>query len=410
MSPAVLTQAAQLAVLAAATLIGTPPADRITLGLLGFGVVNVLVRSPGTTWVRRCAVIAAAAGLAWPHGDLRTLIGVIGWLVWPPAFVVAWASGRERQGTTAAARAEDASAGRNARIAVAAMIGTVACASLAYRLVLAQGLEQTAALFVGLPALLAIGVVFFVSPRSAVGVACKAVTIGLLVSLLFLGEGLLCVVMSAPLFYAVAVFIALLSNQIRRERHTARSTLPCLLVLAVVPMSLEGVAERASLNRDEWISETRIVNAPAGAVGRAIVEPPRFDRALPWYLRAGFPRPTATRIETTDAGVRWVIRFRGGEMRIDGLEPRAGDLVLELQEARPGSLRWRVLGDDSHMTHFLQWQEARVAWEAVDARTTRVTWTLRYRRGLDPAWYFGPWERYAVRLAAGYLIDAVATP
>jgi hypothetical protein len=41
---------------------------------------------------------------------------------------------------------------------------------------------------------------------------------------------------------------------------------------------------------------------------------------------------------------------------------------------------------------------------------TRVTWTLRYRRGLDPAWYFGPWERYAVRLAAAYLIESVATP
>ena len=41
---------------------------------------------------------------------------------------------------------------------------------------------------------------------------------------------------------------------------------------------------------------------------------------------------------------------------------------------------------------------------------TQVTWTLAYERALDPAWYFGPWERYATRLAAGYLIDAVARP
>jgi hypothetical protein len=39
-----------------------------------------------------------------------------------------------------------------------------------------------------------------------------------------------------------------------------------------------------------------------------------------------------------------------------------------------------------------------------------VRWTIRYRRDLDPAWYFGPWERYAVRLAGNYLIDNVATP
>jgi hypothetical protein len=62
------------------------------------------------------------------------------------------------------------------------------------------------------------------------------------------------------------------------------------------------------------------------------------------------------------------------------------------------------------MTHFLRWREIDVTWAPVDSVTTRVTWTVRYERGLDPAWYFGPMERYAVRLAAGYLIDSVATP
>ncbi len=62
------------------------------------------------------------------------------------------------------------------------------------------------------------------------------------------------------------------------------------------------------------------------------------------------------------------------------------------------------------MRHFLTWQSSEVEWHAIDAQTTRVTWSVRYRRDLDPAWYFGPMERYAVRLAAGYLIDSVATP
>src|SRR5262249_51208478 len=105
---------------------------------------------------------------------------------------------------------------------------------------------------------------------------------------------------------------------------------------------------------------------------------------------------------------RWVIRFRGGETTLKGTDPKTGDLVLELDEARPGFAHWRVLSDTSHMTHFLAWRESTLAWEAVDPHTTKVTWTLRYDRRLDPAWYFGPWERYAVRLAAGYLIDTVA--
>ena len=79
---------------------------------------------------------------------------------------------------------------------------------------------------------------------------------------------------------------------------------------------------------------------------------------------------------------------------------------------------FRKLADDSPIAHWLDWQEADVGWEETTPRRTRVTWTLRYTRRLDPAWYFGPWERYAVGLTAGYLTDtlieqgvaALATP
>jgi hypothetical protein len=152
------------------------------------------------------------------------------------------------------------------------------------------------------------------------------------------------------------------------------------------------------------------VHAPAAAVERALFEPPRFDRVRPGFLRSGFPSPVSARVERKAGQQLWVIQVRGGEMRLDGVEPRTGDLVLALDDSRPGLVRWRAVSDSSHTTHYLDWQESIVQWEPVDAQTTRVTWTLRYRRGLDPSWYFGPWERYGVRLAAGYLIDAVATP
>jgi hypothetical protein len=241
-------------------------------------------------------------------------------------------------------------------------------------------------------------------------VACKAVTVGMLVSLIFLGEGMVCIAMSAPLFYVVAVAIGVAVDRTWRHADKAPTTFACLAVLVIVSMSLEGVSDATSFSRDEWVSETRVVHASPRAIERALFEPPRFDRVLPLYLRAGFPRPVSTRLERSTAGTRTVIRFRGGEMRLDGVEPRTGDLILELEETRPGSVRWRAVSDDSHMTHFLAWSEARVQWEAAGADSTRVTWTLRYRRGLDPAWYFGPWERYATHLAAGYLIDSVATP
>jgi hypothetical protein len=102
--------------------------------------------------------------------------------------------------------------------------------------------------------------------------------------------------------------------------------------------------------------------------------------------------------------------MRGGEMRLDGMEPRAGTLVMAREQQTMRSVSWRAVADDSHMRHFLTWQSSAVEWEAIDAHHTRVTWTIRYRRDLDPAGYFGPMERFAVRLAAGYLIESVATP
>lgn len=298
-----------------------------------------------------------------------------------------------------------------ARVALATLIGAVAAGIIAYRLIVAHNLQQTAALFIGIPALLAIVVIFGVSPRSATGVACKAVTIGLLVSLLFLWEGMMCVLMSAPLFYAVAIGVTRLVQLIRgtgdRDTITLRSY---ALLLILVPMTLEGVTDSTTIARDESVVASQVVAAPADAVATALLAAPRFDRPRPLLLRSGFPSPTSTRIERDSHGTRWIIQMRGGEMLLSGMEPRSGDLTLALEESRPGLMRWRAVSDTSHMTHFLTWREIVVEWDPVDQATTRVTWTLHYRRGLDPAWYFGPMERYAARLAAGYLIDSVATP
>jgi len=295
------------------------------------------------------------------------------------------------------------------RLVLTAIILAVTAASLTYRAVVFHGLEQTAALFIGVPVVLAIVVIFTSSPQSATGVAWKEVTFGLLLSVLFVWEGFLCVVMAAPLFYCVAIVVTWAVTRLR-EKTPSRTLYSSLIVLIVAPMSVEGVTAFTTLNRAEIVTQSEIVRASPAAVERALLDAPRFDRVLPRYLRSGFPRPIASRIERGDRSSRWIITLRGGETFLNGTEPQTGDLTMDLEEQRPGLLRWRATSDTSHMTHFLTFRESIVTWEPIDAQTTRVTWTIRYDRGLDPAWYFGPMERYAVRLAAGYLIEAAAVP
>jgi hypothetical protein len=377
-----------------------------TVGALVFGLFNLLFAPPGAEWLTALAIAGTVAAL-FGSGGVFAIAFLLVWIAWVPAFIVAWTRavdehmppGKETLTTEAAARA---------RVAVAALIVAVAVSSVAYRFFVAHNLGQTAALFVGIPSLLAIIVVFGVSPQSATGVAFKAVTVGLLISMLFLGEGILCVVMSAPLFYAVAAAVGAAADMARARQSSTMCS--CLVLLVLVPLSLEGVTDVTTLNRDETVSATALVRGTPAQVQRALFDPPRFDRVLPLYLRAGFPVPVSTTVDRSGDKARWIIQVRGGEMRLNGMEPRTGELVLELEEQRPGRVRWRATSDTSHMTHFLTWRDIDVTWEAVDDTHTTVTWTLRYERGLDPSWYFGPWERYATQLAARYLIDAVATP
>jgi hypothetical protein len=374
--------------------------------VLIFGIINLAFSPPGTRWVTGIAIGAAVATLLWPNVLMGPMVLLAG-LVWPIAYGVGWSVARESADT---GELEESPARRRARVGLAATIAAVAIATLLYRWLILHHLGQTSALFVGLPSLLAVLVVFWVSPRSAAGAACKAVTIGLLVSLLFLGEGIVCIVMSAPLFYAVAIIIGSAVDVARRSRNTAGRAVSCIALFALAPMSLEGVTGITTLDRAQSVTVTRIVKASSSDVGRAAGQPPRFERPLPLYLSVGFPRAISTRIERRPAGDEWIVRIRGGEMRLDGREPPTGTLVLALEESRPGLMRWRVVADDSHVNHYLSWTGACLEWKSIGTAETQVTWTLQYRRGLDPAWYFGPWERYAVTLAAGYLIDSVATP
>jgi hypothetical protein len=377
------------------------------------GVLNVLAEAPGTGFVRAFGFAAAIVStLTGPFG-----IGFGFWtfLLWLPAFISAWAVGLRRE-QSAATRSANASQGPStAQIAVVTGIVACAIASIAYRLLVVHSLQQTAALFVGVPTVIAITMVVGVSPRSAIGVACKAVTVGLLMSMILLQEGFLCVAMAAPLFYAIAIGVAATMNAINAAKRPpedkwVRRFMNGAVIVVTIPMSLEGVTPATTIDRSETVSVTRVVHASATEVEQALMHQPRFERTRPRYLRAGFPTIAGTRIESDGPETRWVMEVRGGEMLLNGMEHRTGQLTLSLAERRPGLIRWRLVSDTSHTTHFLWWRESIVEWERVSDDSTKVTWTLRYERGLDPAWYFGPMERYAVRLSAGYLIDAVATP
>lgn len=399
------------AVILVATAALAAPLNWVVAMLVAFGLTNLILSRGGTRMVTAAGYLWTILALAFVHDESRGVATFLTWLIWPPLLLLS-STLSPRLRPYYAAVPEAALAARRAQATTAAVIVAVTLASVLYRLTLTHGLQQTAALFVGVPALLALVVTFSGPPKSATGVACKAVTLGMLVSMILLWEGMLCVVMSAPIFYAVAVAVGKVVDYSKDDDSgNPRTVVSCIAVLGLFgPMSLEGVTTVTTIGRQASVTRSATVHAAAADVERALFQTPRFERQLPMYLRAGFPRPIQTRIEEDGRGLVWIVAFRGGEMKLSGQEPAPGDLVLRLEERRPGYMRWRAQTDSSHMTHFLRWREAVVTWEPVGTRMTHVSWTLNYSRDLDPAWYFGPWEQYATGLAAEYLIGAVATP
>jgi len=271
--------------------------------------------------------------------------------------------------------------------------------SLYYRFLVLQRLEQTAALFVGIPALIAAICVLTPKPQSAIGTALKSVTLFIGIAGILLGEGFICILMASPLFYLIAVLIGIARDRSRKRGHV----ISCLALVVMLPLSSEGVWPALSFQREETVSAERVLAATPAQVEATLSSNPRLNGALPFYLGLGFPRPVSVSGNGITPGARRLIHFAGGE-------GKPGDLLLEVTGRDPGRLSFRTLSDTSHVAHWLQWEESTVEWATVDVSHTRVRWTLRYRRLLDPAWYFGPWERYAVRLTASQLIEDAATP
>jgi hypothetical protein len=296
----------------------------------------------------------------------------------------------------------------SARRTLIAAIVAVTFASIAYRLLISTRLQHSSLVFIGIPALLALALTA-VQPRTTAGTIHKSIALGLCMSGIMFGEAFVCIVMASPLFFLVGGIVAWLRRGEPSleasgglEAAETGAKWKRLGIVMLLPLSLEGVVPYFELPRDETVTVSRVVSASADEVRSSLAAPMRFDRALPAFFKLGFPTPGTTSGAGLAVGDRRSVEFLHG-----GHHP--GTLVLEITSSAPSAIVFSAIADDSYITHWLSWRSAEVSWQELESGT-KVTWTLRYRRRLDPAWYFAPLERYGVRLAATYLIQTLATP
>jgi hypothetical protein len=295
-----------------------------------------------------------------------------------------------------------------ARLVLAAVLLAVFGAMLFAKALGAGGLEQTAMFYVGIPALIAVTVVLTARPRSAVGLTLAVTTVALALAGPLLDEGVVCLVMAAPLIYGVAALIAWIVTALTTPRWTHHG----LVVLPLLAAALiEGVAGVSYLPRESAASATVVVDASPEAYAAALAAPPAygpFDAVL--LKTVPFPHPVSATGSGLEVGDRRVVGFNDRKSLGLGAEPTPRSMTLRVAESDIDTDAGRVVFEvtaDSTLSRWMELQSATVAWHRVGDRT-ETTWTLDWARTYDPSWYFGPLQQHTTGLAAGYLADTFA--
>lgn len=255
--------------------------------------------------------------------------------------------------------------------------------------------EQTSILFIGLPFLVTILTIrYYKTPKTAYGIVFKVITIFLLLSSILLGEGTICVLMAAPIFYGVAALTIYLI-----ERFYKKGGKDKLYSFILIPAILTAVFQPSDyLNQSsaQSISTTRTVNSKA-SIDQLDSQFKKLDK-LPFFLKIGFPKPLDIIGEGTEIGDKRTIRFRSSTKGV-------GILTLLITQKTDTSITFKTIEDRSHINHWLNWEKVQVSVKTLNNGKTKITWNTNFKCVLGPSWYFVPIENYAVGIMNNYLIS-----
>jgi hypothetical protein len=289
-----------------------------------------------------------------------------------------------------------------AQWALAGVIVALALGMLFYRWLHAERLGDTAALYIGLPTLIAVALALTPRAKSSTGMIMKGMTIAMLMAGPVLKEGILCIIFSSPLFYLVGAIVGWSIDRDRKRREQGGGPVYVSVLIPLIIASMEGVTPALSPPASHTVRVERTVFASPQAIETKLASTPTFEPPLPAFLSFKFPMPYSGEGEGLSIGDgRRMLYHRDGEVN---------ELMFVVADRAPGYVRFHAVSDDTKMARWLIWREAEVRWAGNGDGTTQVEWTLQFDRRLNPAWYFGPLESYGASEAAGYLIDALATP
>ena len=219
-------------------------------------------------------------------------------------------------------------------------------------------------------------------------------------------EGFLCVLMFMPIYIVFAIIGFALAPKEWPTKTTADVFRVSIVPVIIAVISLEGVNSSLSLEREHSVTRSSIVSLSPQQIHENLSQPIHLDAERPAFLSI-FPLPSRVEAGSLNQGDIHKAHFKYKRWGLDGVNVKTGETWLKISAVEPLHISTEIIKDTSYFAHYLTIYGTDIALKPLNETETEITLTIHYRRDLDPAWYFGPLQKTAIKQSGDYLIENV---
>lgn len=236
-------------------------------------------------------------------------------------------------------------------------------------------------------------------------------TIIFLATSVILFEGFICVAMFMPIYYffvslgfAFASFAN--SSEEEKSREELRNTFKVYaLPVMVLMMVSEGFLPFTTVERDGTATFVAESDLSIRELQANMAKPIAFESERHWFLNL-FPLPDRIVAGSLSEGDVHKMHFTYNRWIFTN--SHKGEMHVKIAKVSSQHIRTEITRNDSYLANYMQIDGTDIRFAPQASGKTRVALTVRYKRMLDPAWYFGPMQHLAARQSARqFLADIV---
>ena len=209
--------------------------------------------------------------------------------------------------------------------------------------------------------------------------------IAIALSAVFMGEGIICIIIVSPLVLAFMWIGVLIGKYILPKNRTRlrASTLLLLIILFVY----DTFSEHHYINE---VTDEMTINAPPERVWKYVAEHPvNTTRPDYWLFKVGLPSPVQSIVTGDTVGSERKCIFSNGAT--------FDELVVESKHARRYTFDICKQPEDPEIIGHIEIRRGQFILEGNADGTTRLVGKSWYRLKVYPVWYYGIWAEDITR-------------